>query len=144
MSTLLLPLLIVLMVGMLYFGTRRQKRQQQQQQQMQNSLSYGDRVMTTSGLHGTVVSSDDDSIDLEIADGVVTTWLRAAVREKIADTVSDDVVDDVDDVDEDTTDTAELSDDVAASKADETSKNGTNGYQPKSSAELAPPLDHRN
>jgi preprotein translocase subunit YajC len=142
MSTLLLPLLIVLMVGMLYFGTRRQKRQQQQQQKMQNSLSYGDRVMTTSGMYGTVVSSDDESIDLEIADGIVTTWLRAAVREKVADKVSDDVADDVDDVDEDTTDTAELHDDVDDSKADE--HNGTNGYQPKSSAELAPPLDHRN
>src|SRR6202008_3791092 len=56
-----------------------------QQQEMQNSLSYGDRVMTTSGLFGSVVSTSDDSIDIEIAPGVVTSWLRAAVREKVAD-----------------------------------------------------------
>ena len=41
-------------------------------------------VSTTSGLRATVVdASYEDTIDLEIADGVVTTWVRAAVREKI-------------------------------------------------------------
>lgn len=84
-SSLLLPLIIVLFAIPLFMGTRKQRRAQQAQQQLQNSLSYGDRVMTTSGLFGTVVSTSDDSIDLEIAPGVVTSWLRAAVREKVAD-----------------------------------------------------------
>ena len=40
--------------------------------------------MTTSGLRGTVVdASYEDTIDLEIADGVVTTWVRGAIREKV-------------------------------------------------------------
>lgn len=100
LSSLLLPLIIVLFAVPLFLGTRRQKRQVQQQQEMQNSLSYGDRVMTTSGLHATVVSVSDDSIDLEIADGVTTTWLRAAVREKIADSTVEPEVDEYEDADE--------------------------------------------
>ena len=54
-------------------------------QSLQSSLEPGDIVSTTSGLRATVVdASYEDTVDLEIADGVVTTWVRAAVREKIA------------------------------------------------------------
>ncbi|HEX7658251.1 MAG TPA: preprotein translocase subunit YajC [Pseudonocardiaceae bacterium] len=141
MSNLLLPALIVLMIGMLYFATRKQKRAAQQQQQMQSGLSEGDRVMTTSGLYGTVVDTSDDTIDIEIADGIVTTWLRAAVKDKVAQTVQDDVVDDIDE-DTDTVDADETVDSELNSEVP--NSNGvkrTNGYQPASSAELAPPLD---
>lgn len=85
MEGLLLPLLLMVVVAIpLVLGTRKQKKQQQQQQQLQSSLVAGDRVMTTSGLYATVTdASDDTTIDLEIAEGIVTTWLRQAVREKI-------------------------------------------------------------
>jgi preprotein translocase subunit YajC len=57
-----------------------------EQQQLQSSLEVGDVVTTTSGLRGTIVdASYEDTVDLEIADGVVTTWLRAAVRERVLD-----------------------------------------------------------
>ena len=97
-STLLLPLIIVLFAVPLFMGTRKQKRAVAKQQEMQSSLSYGDRVMTTSGLYGTVVSSTDASIDIEIAPGVVTSWLRAAVREKVADSTVGLPADEADDV----------------------------------------------
>ncbi|HEY4017208.1 MAG TPA: preprotein translocase subunit YajC [Pseudonocardiaceae bacterium] len=83
MSAYLIPLLLVLLVGFMFFSTRKQKRAMQTQQDMQKSLSFGDRVMTTSGLYATVVSTSDDTIDLELAPGFVTTWLRQAVREKV-------------------------------------------------------------
>jgi len=82
----------------MYFMSRRQRRAMQQQQELQNSLMVGDRVMTTSGLYGTIIATDDATIDIEIAPGVETTWLRAAVREKVgpdAD-VDDELTDDVD------------------------------------------------
>jgi preprotein translocase subunit YajC len=108
----LLPMLLLfgLLGAMMYFMSRRQRRAAQQQQELQSSLAVGDRVMTTSGLYGTIVSADDTTIDLEIAPGVETTWLRAAVREKVSDDVEDefdgDELDDltehesIDDVDE--------------------------------------------
>jgi preprotein translocase subunit YajC len=38
----------------------------------------------TSGISGTIVDVDDErTIDVEIAPEVITTWLRAAVREKL-------------------------------------------------------------
>jgi preprotein translocase subunit YajC len=141
-SSLLLPLIIVLFAIPLFMGTRKQKRAAAAQQNLQNSLSYGDRVMTTSGLYGTVVSTSDESIDLEIADGVVTSWLRAAVREKVADST----VGEPEDTDEDYT--ADDAADYPSDAADETTVNGhaTNGTvqdatPTESGAQLAPPLE---
>src|SRR5260370_1399419 len=46
-------------------------------------LGPGDRVHTSSGLEATVVAITDDTVDLEIAPGVVTTWMKLAVRDRI-------------------------------------------------------------
>jgi preprotein translocase subunit YajC len=100
MSNFILPLLLVLFAGFMFMTARRQRRQAQETQQMQSSLVPGDRVMTTSGLYATIVETDDDTIELEVAPGVRTTWVRQAVREKIKSEIgtSDDVDVDVDDV----------------------------------------------
>jgi preprotein translocase subunit YajC len=82
--TALLPLLLILLFIPLFLSGRKQRRQMQEMQQLQNSLEDGDVVVTTSGLRGRVVDSGyEDTIDLEIAPGVVTTWVRQAVREKV-------------------------------------------------------------
>lgn len=129
-STLLLPLIIVLFAIPLFMGSRRQKRQQQQQQDLLNSLHYGDRVMTTSGLYGTVVSTTDDSIDIEIAPGVVTSWLRAAVREKVADST-------VGLPDEDDSDETYTADDEARTEVDESTVEDAKPTE----AQIAPSLE---
>ena len=84
MNTQFLPLLLIAVLAvLLILNTRRQKRAIADAQQLQKSLVDGDRVVTTSGLHATVVgSAEDTTIDLEIAPGVRTRWLRAAIREK--------------------------------------------------------------
>ena len=83
---LLFPLLILLLFIPIFLSGRKQRRQAQDMQQLQSSLENGDVVTTTSGRRGTVVdASSQDTFDLEIADGVVTTWLRAAVRDKVLD-----------------------------------------------------------
>jgi len=130
MEQLFLPLLLMLVVAIpLVMGTRKQKRAAQEQQKLQSSLSEGDRVMTTSGLYGTVAdTSGDTTIDIEIAPGVVTTWLRQAVREKVAPEVVDT---DADTADEDeVVDTAE----VTQTRADEADE--------KAGPQIAPPLEH--
>lgn len=80
-----LPFLIILLLFVpLFLNGRKQRRQMQETQAMQQALSDGDVVITTSGLRGVITdASYEDTIDIEIADGVVTTWLRAAVREKV-------------------------------------------------------------
>lgn len=82
--SLLFPLLILLLFIPIVLSGRRQRRQMQEMQALQAALEPGDVVMTTSGLRATVVdASYEETIDLEIADGVVTTWVRAAIREKV-------------------------------------------------------------
>ena len=83
LQSLFFPLLLVALAVPLFLQARKQKRAMQEQQKLQKSITEGDRVMTTSGLLGTVVSSTDEHIDLEIADGITTTWVRAAIREKV-------------------------------------------------------------
>ncbi|MFC4950812.1 preprotein translocase subunit YajC [Pseudonocardia sp. GCM10023141] len=83
--SLLFPLLILLLFIPIFLSGRKQRRLQKEMQELQTALEPGDVVMTTSGLRATVVdASYEDTIDLEIAEGVVTTWVRAAVREKVA------------------------------------------------------------
>jgi preprotein translocase subunit YajC len=68
-------LLIALPLAAFYFliirpnQTRRRK-----QQQVVQSLTPGDRVMTHSGLIGTVAEVRDEIVRVELAPGVVTEW----------------------------------------------------------------------
>src|SRR3989449_7057527 len=87
--TLFLPLIIILGAFM-FFASRRQKKAMQATIDLQNSLTVGDRVHTTSGLQGTITGITDDSVNLEIAPGVVTTWMKLAVRDRVVDDVDDD------------------------------------------------------
>jgi preprotein translocase subunit YajC len=74
---------VLIMVGFIYIQGRRQKKTMQATIDLHDSLQPGDRVHTTSGLEATVVAITDDTVDLEIASGVVTTWMKLAVRDKI-------------------------------------------------------------
>ncbi len=79
-----LPLLIILGAFM-FFASRRQKKAMQATIDLHNSLKVGDRVHTTSGLQATITGITDDTVDLEIAPGVVTTWMKLAVRDRIVE-----------------------------------------------------------
>ncbi|MGV9858499.1 preprotein translocase subunit YajC [Gordonia sp. NPDC003425] len=85
MSSLLFPLLLVLLAGFMWFSMRKQKRRMAETQQMQNSVETGTRVQLTSGLFGTVIdATSSDYIDVEIATGVVTRWNRLAIMKVVS------------------------------------------------------------
>ncbi len=92
---LFLPFLLI-MGGFMYFSSRRQKRAMQATIDLHESLRLGDRVHTTSGLQATVAAITDDTVDLEIAPGVVTTWMKLAIRDKILPEDADDLADEDD------------------------------------------------
>lgn len=77
-----LPLLII-MGAFLYFSSRRQRKLMQATIDLHESLRVGDRVYTTSGLEGAITAISDDTVDLEVAPGVVTRWMKLAIRERI-------------------------------------------------------------
>jgi preprotein translocase subunit YajC len=76
-----LVLLALAFVLLIFLPARQRKKMQLKQQELQNSLTIGTPVMTTSGLHGTVAGLGDTTIDLEISPGVVATFARQAVLE---------------------------------------------------------------
>lgn len=79
--------LIILMVGMfavLYiFSILPQKKRQKAHQAMLNDLKRGDKVITTSGIHGKIASKDDRTVTLEIDDNVKIKMERSSITAKI-------------------------------------------------------------
>ena len=72
-----LPLIgIVLLFWLLLI--RPQTRRQRELREMQESLSVGDEVLLTSGIHG-VLREVGDVVRVEIADGVVIRVARGAI-----------------------------------------------------------------
>ena len=81
----LLPL--VLLIGAFWFLVLRpNKKRQTDAAKLRNSLAMGQRVVTTSGVFGTIVRIDDESFQLEIAPGVTVTWLKGAISRSIPPT----------------------------------------------------------
>jgi preprotein translocase subunit YajC len=80
-----LPLLIIIVLFGLFYVTiiRPQRNRQRQAQQTQNQVMPGQRVRTTAGIYGTVVSGDDRDVVVEIAPGVQITMLRRGIMDVV-------------------------------------------------------------
>ncbi|MEV4613667.1 preprotein translocase subunit YajC [Kitasatospora sp. NPDC049258] len=70
---LLLPLVAIFLLF------RSQKKRQSQQQSMQQALEPGAGVRTIGGLYALVKSVNEETVELEIAPGVVTHFTKGAV-----------------------------------------------------------------
>lgn len=58
---------------------RSQKKRQQQQQSTQTALEPGAGVRTIGGLYAQVKAVNDETVELEIAPGVVTHFTKSAI-----------------------------------------------------------------
>lgn len=71
-------LFLGLMVGVFYFLIiRPQRKRSQQQKDLAQSLQVGDEVRTIGGIHGRVLSIDEDSAVLQVEDGQIRVTKRA-------------------------------------------------------------------
>jgi preprotein translocase subunit YajC len=98
MLELLLPFALV--VGVMWLMTSRNRKTQRQAADFRANLEVGQEVMTGSGLYGTIVAVDGDTITLESTPGNQTRWIRAAIAKLVPPV--EDVLDDTED-DEDAT-----------------------------------------
>ena len=64
---------------MYFLMIRPQQKRRREAQQMQSQLGPGDQIVTIGGLHGTVVTVDDDVVTLEVAPGVQVRFARPAI-----------------------------------------------------------------
>jgi preprotein translocase subunit YajC len=79
-------IILAVLIGLFYLLIMRpQRNRQRKAMQTQSQVMPGQRIRTTAGLYGTVVSGDDRDIVVEIAPGVEVTMLRRAIMEVIPD-----------------------------------------------------------
>jgi preprotein translocase subunit YajC len=80
LGTFLIPL--ALMFGIMYFLViMPQQRQRKKVQEMLAAIKNGDKVITTSGIYGTINGMDGDTIILKVADNVKIRFARAAIAQ---------------------------------------------------------------
>jgi len=77
MQMLLLWIPLLLIFYLLLFVP--QQRQRKRLQQMQNELKAGDKVITSSGIYGTIVGVEDDAVQLRIAEQVKIRISRQSI-----------------------------------------------------------------
>lgn len=74
----LFPILLIFLV-MYFLLIRPQMKQQRQLAQMQSKLKKNDEVVTTGGLHGTVVNVKERTVTLRVDDNVRLEVDKSAV-----------------------------------------------------------------
>ena len=84
-SSSFLPLLIIIVLFGLFYVTiiRPQRNRQRNAQATQRQVMPGQRVRTTAGIYGTVISGDDRDVVVEIAPGVQVTMLRRGIMDVV-------------------------------------------------------------
>jgi preprotein translocase subunit YajC len=75
----ILPLMVGMFAIMYFIVIRPQQKQKRDRDAMLGAIKKGDRVVTTSGIHGTVTGMDEQTITLRVGDQVKLTFDRAAV-----------------------------------------------------------------
>ena len=84
---MLFPLAIFVVI-FYFFIIRPQKKRQKAQDTLLSSLSRGDQIVTIGGFFGTIREVKDDSLVVEVADGVKMRILKSAVATKRAPAAS--------------------------------------------------------
>ena len=79
MDQTILLLLIFLFLALPIWQIIKQNKQVRTIRDMQDKLAPGAEVITGSGMHGVVVDTTETTVDLIIADGIVTRWEKGAI-----------------------------------------------------------------
>jgi len=84
LSGSIIPLVLVLAV--FYFVLiLPERKKQKQRQKMLDALKKGDRVMTSSGMYGTVISCTNEIVVLQAADNVRLRFARSSIQAVITE-----------------------------------------------------------
>ena len=103
--------LIILVIGLgaMWLLSSRQRKAQREQLSFRDNLQPGHRVMTGSGMYGTVVEVDGDEVTLESTPGNESVWIKAAIARLVEPPVDEET-----EVDEDAEDDVEWRDEPGA------------------------------
>jgi preprotein translocase subunit YajC len=88
--------LVILVAAFYFLIVRPQRRNAMVRRQLLNAVEVGDEIVTSGGVYGTVLAIEDETLDVEIAQGVVVKVARGAVAARTTAGTDDDA-DDADD-----------------------------------------------
>jgi preprotein translocase subunit YajC len=91
--------LVILVAAFYFLIVRPQRRNSMVRRQLLSAVEVGDEIVTSGGVYGTVLAIDDETLEVEIAPGVVVKVARGAVAGRI--TAEPDENDDDDEDEED-------------------------------------------
>lgn len=77
MELLIFPIAMIALTWLLL--VRPQRARLREREQLVAALGPGDDVVTVGGMHGTVLATDDETVLLEIGDGVEVTYDKRAI-----------------------------------------------------------------
>jgi len=80
MENLILPGLVLLVYLAFIFPQLKKRRDTRD---LMNSLTEGDEVVTSSGIHGIISALDDAVVYIEVTDGVEIKFSRASITSKL-------------------------------------------------------------
>ena len=73
-------IMFALIIGIFYFMILRpQQKRAKERQKMLEAVKKGDKVITASGVHGTVAGLDEKTLLLQVADNVKIKYERSAI-----------------------------------------------------------------
>jgi len=79
-------IMIVALIAIFYFFMIRPQSQKQKKiNEFRNSLQKGDKVMTAGGIYGRIKEINDNTVLLEIADGVRIKIDKASIYQSVQD-----------------------------------------------------------
>lgn len=77
-----LPLAIIFAI-FYFLLIRPQQKKQKEHRELLTNLKVGDRVISNSGIYGSIVKLSEKSITLQIADGVKVKMARSAIADVV-------------------------------------------------------------
>jgi preprotein translocase subunit YajC len=73
-------IMFALIIAIFYFMILRpQQKRQKERDQLLNNLKKGDKVITTGGVHGTIVGMEDKTILVQVADNVKIKYEKSSI-----------------------------------------------------------------
>lgn len=85
--------LVILVAAFYFLIVRPQRRNAMVRRQLLNAVEVGDEIVTSGGVYGTVLAIEDETLDVEIAQGVVVKVARGAVAARMTAGTDDDADD---------------------------------------------------
>ena len=83
LTSFILPMALIFVV-FYFFMIRPQQQKQKEMKKMLEALRRGDRVVTAGGILGTVIKTENDECQVEIADNVRVRVLRSTITTVLA------------------------------------------------------------